>query len=531
MKITTLCRLALLGAPALLIWPAATVWAAENPLVPATTPTSDFTLNDNGTAYHQKTGLTWKRCAEGQTWSSGACTGATLGYTWSQALQRGPANDGFAGFNDWRLPNHKELSSIVEQRNWNPAINATVFPNTPAIDFWSASPYVPSADGAWYVYFAHGNASAVNGGGSFLLAVRLVRGGQYALLSVTKAGGGGGAVSSNLPGVDCGNFCKGSFANEMYTAGQVVLTATPDANSTFASWTNCPSASGAECTVSSAGDRTVTATFMDNTTTTISSDTPDPSAVGQVVTVNYSVTAGAGTPTGTVTVSDGAASCTGTVAAGTCNLTFTSAGTKTLTATYAGDSNFNGSVSANENHTVNKANTTTTITSDTPDPSAVGQTVAVNFTVAAVTVTAANATIQVVNGGGPTGNVTVSDGTTGNTAPPRTIPCPTGTSCPPALLATPPLSPSPTAVWGMTISPPTVPSWTRAVPARPALETARRGFPRCPLGVCCCSRPCWGCWASGARAARSKEAVSKLAIDGGSRLAGDDPPKRPPAGS
>ena len=44
--------------------------------------------------------------------------------------------------------------------------------------------------------------------------------------------------------------------------------------------------------------------------------------------------------------------CVGTVAAGTCNLTFTSAGAKTLTATYAGDGIFNGSASAGEPHEV-----------------------------------------------------------------------------------------------------------------------------------------------------------------------------------
>jgi len=93
-----------------------------------------------------------------------------------------------------------------------------------------------------------------------------------------------------------------------------------------------------------------------NTMTTITSDTPDPSAVDGTVPVNYTVAVtapGAGILAGNVTVSDGAGTqCTGTVAAGTCNLTFTSAGTKTLTVTYSGDGNFNGSTSASEPHTV-----------------------------------------------------------------------------------------------------------------------------------------------------------------------------------
>ena len=86
------------------------------------------------------------------------------------------------------------------------------------------------------------------------------------------------------------------------------------------------------------------------TTTVITSDLPDPSAVGQGVTVNFTVTpAKGGTPIGLVTVTDGAGASTlrpGAATAnttGACSLTPTVVGDKTLTATYAGDSNFLGS--------------------------------------------------------------------------------------------------------------------------------------------------------------------------------------------
>src|SRR5207244_12277257 len=75
----------------------------------------------------------------------------------------------------------------------------------------------------------------------------------------------------------------------------------------------------------------------------------------------------------------------------------TSAGTRTLTATYAGDVNFAGSTSPGVTHTVTVAATTTTITGHTPNPSVVAQPIAVTFTVTST-------------GGTPTGNVTVSDG-------------------------------------------------------------------------------------------------------------------------
>jgi hypothetical protein len=91
------------------------------------------------------------------------------------------------------------------------------------------------------------------------------------------------------------------------------------------------------------------------TTTTITGHTPDPSVVGQGIAMTFTVTSAGGTPTGNVTVSDGTATCIGTVAAGGCTLTPLTAGAKTLTATYAGDLNFNGSTSPGVSHTVNAA--------------------------------------------------------------------------------------------------------------------------------------------------------------------------------
>ncbi|MEN1726963.1 MAG: Ig-like domain-containing protein [Pseudomonadota bacterium] len=134
-------------------------------------------------------------------------------------------------------------------------------------------------------------------------------------------------------------------------------------------------------------------------TVAITSDAPDPSEVGESFTVNVSVTGSLGTPTGTVTVSDGSDSCvTGNLSGGSasCSLASTTAGNKTLTATYGGDNNFNGAQDT-EPHTVVATAPTVTITSDDPDPSSVGQGYSV-----AVQVTGPGAT--------PTGTVNVSDG-------------------------------------------------------------------------------------------------------------------------
>jgi Ca2+-binding RTX toxin-like protein len=210
--------------------------------------------------------------------------------------------------------------------------------------------------------------------------------------AVTVTGPGAGIPTGNVTVSDGVDSCTGTVAAgtcniTLTTAGARTLTATYAGDSNF----NGSTSAGEPHTVNGSP-----------TTTLITSDTPDPSVVGQAVTVQYTVTSsGSGTPTGNVTVSDGTVSCTGTVAAGQCSITFTSAGAKSLTATYAGDSNFNGSTSAAEPHQVNKADMTTTITSDSPDPSVVGQSVTVQFSVAA----------NAPGAGIPTGNVTVSDGT------------------------------------------------------------------------------------------------------------------------
>lgn len=84
------------------------------------------------------------------------------------------------------------------------------------------------------------------------------------------------------------------------------------------------------------------------TTTAITDHSPDPSLTSDTVTVAYTVTSTAGVPSGNVTVSTngGSPTCTALIATGACELTFTTAGRKTLTATYAGDTNFANSTSA-----------------------------------------------------------------------------------------------------------------------------------------------------------------------------------------
>ena len=142
--------------------------------VPSTTPASRFLKHGNGTVTDTVSGLMWAQCAEGL--SGSACTvGEAANFTWEEALIR--ARDSvLAGYTDWRLPNLKELFSMVEERCVDPAINLAVFPNTPASYFWSASPSADSSHFAWIVGFMNGGADY--GSRYSYSQVRLVRSGQ-----------------------------------------------------------------------------------------------------------------------------------------------------------------------------------------------------------------------------------------------------------------------------------------------------------------------------------------------------------------
>ncbi len=227
--------------------------------VPETTPTTEFTDNQNGTVTHNRTGLMWKRCAEGQTWSGGTCTGTASPYTWSGALVAGRTAN-FASYTDWRLPNVKELESIVEGRCFTPSINASIFPNTGgATDFWSASP-AGLSQFAWYINFGFGipmNDSVATG-----FQVRLVRAGQSSgafdvskdtvPLRVSKAGTG--SVTGGP--INCGSTCTAN----VLLGTVVTLTAAPEVQ-----WGGDCALQGSSptCTLAMTTAKTVSATFAD----------------------------------------------------------------------------------------------------------------------------------------------------------------------------------------------------------------------------------------------------------------------------
>jgi hypothetical protein len=123
-------------------------------------------------------------------------------------------------------------------------------------------------------------------------------------------------------------------------------------------------------------------------TTSITGDVPDPSTPGQSVVVGVSVSGTGATPTGTVVITGADTNCTITLAggSGSCNVVFNYTGAKTLKAAYSGDSNYATS-SDTESHTVIPGPSVTVITANAPNPSTVGQSVAVSVTVTGAGIT------------------------------------------------------------------------------------------------------------------------------------------------
>jgi hypothetical protein len=135
-----------------------------------------------------------------------------------------------------------------------------------------------------------------------------------------------------------------------------------------------------------------------------------PTVFGQSVALTSTVAAvapGGGVPTGSVTFLDGATSIGSGALNGagvaTASTTTLAVGTHSLTANYAATTNYNGSTSSPAiTFVVNKANTTASTPTSTPNPSVSGQSVSFSST---VSVTAPGA-------GTPTGTITFKEGAT-----------------------------------------------------------------------------------------------------------------------
>ena len=156
---------------------AANAWADCDTAVVPTTPSSHFNIQKNTALVQDKrTGLIWQRCTLGMQWSAtdNTCVisaNTPSQFTWQAALAYANSSS-FAGFTDWRVPNKKELASIVEYQCRKPALNTVIFGGGETLWTSTPMPYF-SQPSVWVIQFNDG--SFANSGITQNYGVRLVR--------------------------------------------------------------------------------------------------------------------------------------------------------------------------------------------------------------------------------------------------------------------------------------------------------------------------------------------------------------------
>lgn len=132
-----------------------------------------FYDNEDGTVTDGLTGLVWiqnANCFGTRTWNSALsdCNGLASG---SCGITDGSSSG------EWRLPNSKELFSLVDAENWSPALpSGHPFTNV-EYSYWSSTTYANNSDSAWLVHMNNGGMDNGTKFGEFGY-VLCVRGGQ-----------------------------------------------------------------------------------------------------------------------------------------------------------------------------------------------------------------------------------------------------------------------------------------------------------------------------------------------------------------
>lgn len=124
-----------------------------DPLLDQEYSTFEFIDNLNGTVTDLRTSLIWAKCTLGQTYisdtNSCSSSGATHYIDWGNALSAAASYE-MSNISGWRLPNIKELGSLVDRSCAAPTINLMLFPNTVSSIYYSSTPFKGSSIDANY---------------------------------------------------------------------------------------------------------------------------------------------------------------------------------------------------------------------------------------------------------------------------------------------------------------------------------------------------------------------------------------------
>ncbi|KJU85673.1 secreted protein containing DUF1566 [Candidatus Magnetobacterium bavaricum] len=236
-------------------------------------PNPRFTDNGDGTVTDNLTGLVWSRDAGAP--KVGSCAGG--GRYWPAALDYVKCLNAakYLGYGDWRLPNKKELYSLIDHGRYSPALSSDYPFINANNDFYHSSNTNADYDyRVWGVNMADGNITDYPGyrSDAWMYVIWPVRGGQVSgsvNLTVSKTGTGAGIVTSDDGKINCGPTCSAAYS----PGATVILTAKANDNSAFVNWSGDCTGTGTTCKVTVSADKKVTATF-----TSVSNPTPSPTS-------------------------------------------------------------------------------------------------------------------------------------------------------------------------------------------------------------------------------------------------------------
>jgi hypothetical protein len=227
-------------------------------------PGQRFSDHGNGAVTDSLTGLMWVKNANLMaTRDPGFDTHAAQGdVTWQRAFDyvRKLNSDRYLGYSDWRLPNRKELRSLIDYSQYAPSLPVGHPFTNVNVQAWSSSTYAYDTGDAWVVSIWDGvmDDGSKSYGYYYVWPVRAGQSGSFVHLTITKDGSGLGSVTANSGTI--------SWSGNTGTAGylydtQVILSPNADVSSLFGGWSGGGCSGTGNCTVTMHGDITVAATF------------------------------------------------------------------------------------------------------------------------------------------------------------------------------------------------------------------------------------------------------------------------------
>jgi hypothetical protein len=124
----------------------------------------------NGAEVKDKsTSLIWRRCGEGQAWTGSTCSGTPTSFLTAFDAAKHAKAQAVSSGKPWRMPNPKELASLIDNRVNRPTIDTTAFPGFYTDRYYTGTHWTENPVYTWRVWFAQGELTLDFWGGRLLL--------------------------------------------------------------------------------------------------------------------------------------------------------------------------------------------------------------------------------------------------------------------------------------------------------------------------------------------------------------------------